>query len=133
VTYKWVLLCNAAVGVLGVGLAELQRGRSRFYYWSMIGSSVLLLLPILQYVFSRFALMTHNYNLYSAYMSVTLLPTIQLIVWGRWLAYALLFLGVLDLKNDRSEASLAGATLPAHPTVASDADAGPDESGRPET
>jgi hypothetical protein len=76
-----MLLTNTALGVLGIGLAQLQRGRSRFYYWSMIGSGVLLLLPILQYVFSRFALMTHNYKLHAGYQVVTLMPTIQLVVW----------------------------------------------------
>ena len=131
-TYRWMLLCNTALGALGIGLAQLQRGRSRFYYWAMIGSGMLLLLPIFQYFFGRLALLSSNYNVYHDYQAVTLLATMYLIAWGRWLAYALLFLGVLDLKNDRSEASLAGATLPAHPTVASDADAEPDESGKPE-
>jgi hypothetical protein len=121
-TYRWMLLTSTAVGVLGVGLAQLQRGRSRFWYWSMQGSGLLLLLPILQYFFGRLALLSRNHYLYLDYQAITLMPTMYLEAWGRWLAYALLFLGVLDLKNDRSEASLAGARLPAHPTVATDAD-----------
>ncbi len=125
-----MLLCNSALGALGIGLAQLQRGRSRFYYWAMIGSGLLLLLPILQYFFGRLAMLGHSFYLYRDYQAVTLLPTMYLEAWGRWLAYALLVLGVLDLRNDRSEASLAGATLPAHPTTATDAE--PDEPGKPD-
>jgi len=130
VSYKWALLCNTAVGVLGIGLAQLQRGRSRFYYWAMQGSALVLLLPVLQFVFFEFTLWTHSYKLSSGYQAVTLLPTMTIEAWGRWIAYALLILGVLDLRNDRSEASLAGATLPAHPTVATDAK--PDKPGKPD-
>jgi hypothetical protein len=117
-----MLLCNTALGALGIGLAQLQRGRSRFYYWSMQGSGLLLLLPILQYLFGRLALLSRSYYLYLDYQAITLMPTMYLEAWGRWVAFALLLLGVLDLRNDRSEASLAGATLPAHPSVAGDAE-----------
>jgi hypothetical protein len=74
-------------------------------------------------------MLSHNSFVYRDYQAVTA-PILLLAGWGRWLAYAVLFLGLLDLRNDRSDTPVVGATLPAHPSVSSDKK--PIEPGKPE-
>jgi hypothetical protein len=85
----------------------------------MVGSGAALCVPLAHYVllqlFSRLGL----FGGYSV-LKRTILPVAQFHAWTRWISYALLFFGVWDLRLDRSEPSLAGATLPAHPSTSLD-------------
>jgi len=100
-----MLLANAALGLLGIGLSYLQRQRNRMYFWLMFGSGVLLLEPLAQYFFSRLAMLC-GYRVYIGYQAFTLEPTAYLSVWGRWVAYALLFGGMFDLVRRRREPAM---------------------------
>jgi len=119
--FSATLLCNFILGIVGIVLAVPQFGRSRVWFWLMVGSGILLCVPMVHH---QLVLLLSRHHLFGGYRVLmnTYMPVAQFHAWTRWIAYALLLFGVLDLKNDRSEASLAGATLPAHPAVASDID-----------
>ena len=119
--FRSSLLTGAALGLLGIGLAFLQRRRSRLIFWLMVGSGVSLCVPLGHHLLVQ---LLSNMNLFGGYgvLRFTYGPVVAFHAWTQWLAYALLFFGVLDLRMDRSEPALAGATLPAHPSVASDAE-----------
>lgn len=95
-----MVVTNAALDLLGIGLSYLQRRRNRVYFWLMFGSGVLLVVPLAQHLFGQLAMLC-GYRIYSGYQAFTLIPTAYLSVWGRWVAYALLFGGVFDLVRHR--------------------------------
>ena len=119
--FRSILLTSTALGLLGVGLAFLQLRRSRLIFWLMVGSGVSLCVPLGHHLLVQ---LLSNLNLFGGYgvLRSTYGPVAAFHAWMQWPAYALLFFGVLDLRMDRSEPALAGATLSAHPSVASDAD-----------
>jgi len=100
-----MVVTNAALGLLGIGLSYLQRRRNRVYFWLMFGSGVLLVVPLAQYFFGQLALLC-GYRVYIGYQAFTLMPTAYLSVWGRWVAYALLFGGMFDLVRRRLEPAM---------------------------
>jgi GNAT superfamily N-acetyltransferase len=103
--YKAMVLANAALGLLGIGLAYLQRRRNRVYFWLMLGSGILLVVPLTQYFFGRLAMLCGG-RVYVGYQAFTLEATAYLSVWGRWVAYALLFGGMLDLVRRKLEPAM---------------------------
>jgi GNAT superfamily N-acetyltransferase len=103
--YKAMVLTNAVLGLVGIGLSYLQRRRNRVYSWLMFGSGVLLLVPLAQYFFGRLAMLCGG-RVYVGYQAFTLEATAYLGVWGRWVAFALLFGGMLDLVRRRLEPAM---------------------------
>jgi hypothetical protein len=103
--YKAMVLTNAALGLLGIGLSYLQRRRNRVYSLLMFGSGVLLLVPLAQYFFWRLAMLC-GYRVAIGYQAITLEATAYLGVWGRWVAFALLFGGMLDLVRRKLEPAM---------------------------
>jgi hypothetical protein len=103
--YKAIVLTNAALGLLGIGLAHLQRRHNRVYYWCMFGAGIVLLVPLAQYFFGRLALLCGS-GIYGGYQALTLEATAYVSVWGRWVAYVLLFGGMLNLVRRRLEPAM---------------------------
>lgn len=120
-----LVLTNTLVGFLGIGLAFLWRGRSRFMFWVMVGSGVFLFVPL------GFELLFRA-GLFGSYLSyIYVLLRVLLVFYGlRWAAYGLLVLGPLALTFSRSDdPSLTGATLPDRFDSEPDADASTEDSG----
>ena len=117
--FRSILLTSTTLGLLGIGLAFLQFRRSRVWFWLMLGSGASLCVPMGHYLL---VLLLSRLGLFGGYQGLTntIMPVAQFHTWTRWIAYALLFFGVWDLRLDRSEPSLAGATLPAHPSTSLD-------------
>jgi GNAT superfamily N-acetyltransferase len=103
--YRAMVLTNAVLGLLGIGLSYLQRRRNRVYFWLMFGSGILLVVPLVQYFFGQLAMLC-GYKVYIGYQALTLEATAYLSVWGRWVAYALLFGGMLDLVRRKLEPAM---------------------------
>jgi len=105
VFFKTTVLCNFFLGAFGIGLAFLQRRRRPVYFWLMLGSGMLLCVPLVQYFVGQLLGILRT-GLYRDYSDLTLLPTAYLIVWGRWVAYALLLKGVVDVVARRLEPAM---------------------------
>lgn len=119
--FRSILLTGTVLGLLGIVLAFLQFHRSRVWFWLMFIAGVSLCVPLGHHLLIQ---SLSSMNFFGGYdvLKFTYGPVAEFHEWTQWLACALLFFGVLDLRTDRSEPALAGATLPAHPSVASDAD-----------
>jgi hypothetical protein len=109
--FRALALTKAVLGLLGIGLAVLQRRRSRLIFWLMVGSSIVLCLPLGHHFLVRLLSRLGLFGGYQALKS-SYLPVAHLSSWTRWVAYALLFLGVLDLRFDKSEPALAHSPGP---------------------
>lgn len=100
---------NAALGVLGIGFALLRRGRRGLVSRLMIGSGVVLLLPLgLRFAAYPLVFLGEQRLHYSLSVTVS-----HLFRWLTWPAYALLFFGFVFLTIARRRSVNDTTALPA--------------------
>ncbi len=51
--YKSFAICNAIVGLMGIGSSFLQRRHNRLIFWLMLGSGISLIIPLIHFLIGR--------------------------------------------------------------------------------